>query len=232
MLLNGRVEVLAESALFEGLPSEALSRLAGRAVERHLNRGELLFSANDPSDGLYIVLSGSVRAFRVNLDGREQTIHIERPGGMLAEVAAFDGGPFPSTTIAEEDSDVLFLAREDVRQFMLQHPEAALKALTIIAKKLRMIASMVEQLALMDVGQRLARFLLDEAQSSVPKLTNGASFTLPLSHSQIASRLGSVREVVSRGLQKLTQQGIIRIQDHRVVLLNIRKLREHAEDAA
>lgn len=229
MSLNHRQEALAKSALFGGLPAEALSELAAGAIERGLKQGEILFSANDRSDGLYIVLSGSVRAFRVNLDGREQTIHIENAGGALAEVAAFDGGPFPSTTIAEEDSEVLFLSREIVRRFMIRHPEAALKALAILAKKLRMVASMVEQLALMDVGQRLANFLLEEAARTNPKLKDGISFNLPLSHSQIASRLGSVREVVTRGMQKLTHQGIIEIRGHQVVLRSIARLRDTAE---
>ena len=231
MSFDRRMEVLSKSVLFEGLRAETLSVLAECAMERRLKRGEILFSANDPSDGLYIVLSGSVRAFRVNLNGREQTIHIEQTGGALAEVAVFDGGPFPSTTIAEEDSEVLFLAKENVRRFMLQHPEAALKALAIVAKKLRMVASMVEQLALMDVSQRLAKYLLAEATSSIPKLKDGSSFSLELSHSQIATRLGSVREVVTRGLQKLARRGVIRVRGHRVVVLDVRKLRDHAEDS-
>ena len=231
MSLNRRVEVLAKSVLFESLQADVLSELAEGALERRLKRGEILFSANDPSDGLYIVLSGSLRAFRVNLDGREQTIHIERAGGALAEVAVFDGGPYPSTAIAEEDSEVLFLGRENVRRFMLQHPEAALKALAIVAKKLRMVASMVEQLALMDVSQRLAKYLLVEATNSNPKLKDGAGFSLELSHSQIANRLGSVREVVTRGLQKLAREGIIQVRGHRILVLNVRKLRNQAEES-
>lgn len=231
-MLDRRVEVLGRSALFEDLPAEILAELASGAIMRRLKQGEILFSANDPSDGLYIVLSGTVRAFRVNLDGREQTIHTESMGGTLAEVAAFDGGPYPSTTVAEEDSDVLFLSREDVRRFMFRHPEAALKALAILGRKLRMVASMVEQLALMDVNQRLARFLLEEAERNNSKLKDGATFSLPLSHSQIAARLGSVREVVTRGLQKLTQQGIIRLQGHSVVVVKINKLRKCAEDGS
>lgn len=225
---NRRLDALARSSLFESLPADALRELASSAVERRLRQGEILFTANQPSDGLYIVLSGSVRAFRVNLDGREQTIHIEQTGGTLAEVAVFDGGPFPSTTIAEEDSEVLFLARETVRRFLLDHPEAALKALAITARKLRMVASMVEQLALMDVHQRLARFLLDEATKAAPKLKDGASFPLALSHAQIASRLGSVREVVTRGLQKLAHQKVIEMQGHRLIVCNLRALRDYA----
>lgn len=226
-----RLEVLGKSQLFENLPAEALTELASGAVVRRLKQGEILFSANDPSDGLYIVLSGVVRAFRVNLEGREQTFHIEQVGGVLADVAVFDGGPFPSTAIAEEDSEVLFLDREDIRRFMLRHPEAAVKALGIMGKKLRMVASMVEQLALKDFNQRLSKFLLDEATHQTPKLTDGTFISLPLSHSQIAARLGSVREVVTRGLHKLTQQKVIQVRGRSVEILSVRKLRDHAEES-
>ena len=225
MSLEQRVEVLAKSALFQNLPGEALADLASHAHERRLGQGQILFTANEPADGLYIVLQGSVRAFRVNIDGREQTIHVERAGGMLAEVTVFDGGGYPSTAVAEEASVVLFFQKEHVRAFLLKHPEAALAALAMMAKKLRTVASLAEQLALKDVSQRLATLILDEAQHHTPELQDGASFSLPLSHTQIASRLGSVREVVTRGFQKLIQQGVIEVRGHRIVVLDVKALR-------
>jgi CRP-like cAMP-binding protein len=229
MSVERRVEVLAKTALFQNLPASALADLASHAYEHKLGQGQILFSANEPSDGLYIVLSGSVRAFRENLDGREQTIHVERAGGMLAEVTVFDGGPYPSTAAAEEESVVLFLAKQDVLRFLLQHPEAALAALAMMAKKLRVVASLAEHLTLKDVNQRLATLLLEEARHHSPEMRNGVSFSLPLSHTQLASRLGSVREVVTRGLQKFSQLGLIEIRGHRIVLLDVQALRDQAE---
>ena len=229
MSLERRMEVLAKSALFQSLPAKDLADLASRAHEHNLAQGQILFTANEPADGLYIVLRGSVRAFRVNIDGREQTIHVERAGGMLAEVTVFDGGTYPSTAVAEEASVVLFFRKEQVLAFLRQHPEAALAALALMAKKLRIVATLAEQLALNDLGQRLATLLLEEAQRNSTKLQDGISFSLPLSNTQIASRLGSVREVVSRGLQKLTQQGVIEIRGHRIVVLNVKALRAQAE---
>ena len=230
MSLDRRIDILMKSPWFKNLPRAALAELAERAVERQVPQGQILFTANEPAEGLYIVLSGSVRAFRENIEGREQTIHVERTGGILAEVAVFDGGPFPSNTIADEDSEVLFLATEDARRFMLLHPEAALAALANLAKKLRTVASLAEQLALRDVGQRLAMLLLEEARRAVPNLQDGVSFSLPLSHSQLASRLGSVREVVSRGLQKLAQNGVIETRGHRIVVLNVKALSKPGRD--
>src|SRR5215469_17595000 len=230
MSLERRTKILAKSALFHNLKEPALSQLAAHAVERKLKQGQILFTANEPARGLYVVLSGSVRAFRENFDGREQTIHVEHAGGTLAEVAVFDGGPYPSTAVADENSEVLFLATEDVRRFMLDHPQAALTALANMAKKLRIIASLAEQLALKDVGQRLATLLLEEARLASPKLQDGVSFSLPLSHMQLASRLGSVREVVTRALHKLVQNGVIETRGHCIVVLNAKELSAQARN--
>ncbi len=230
MSLDRRMEVLAKSAWFQNLPSTALAELAAHGRECKLSRGQILFTANQPAEGMYVVLSGSVRAFRENVDGREQTIHVESAGGTLAEVPVFDGGLYPSTTMAEEDSELLFLAKEDVRRFLLQHPEAALTALAILARKLRRVASLAEQLALQDVTQRLATLLLEEAQRKNTKLQDGVSFPLPLSHTQLASRLGSVREVVTRSLQKLVQQEIVAIHGHRIVILDLQALQAQTEN--
>ncbi len=231
MSIERRMAALAQSPLFQNLPAAALRNLARQGVERKLQQGQIIFSAQEPAQGLYVVLSGSVRAFRVNADGREQTMHTEQTGGALAEVAVFDGGVHPSSTMAEEDSEVLFLASKVVRDFLLQYPQAALTALEHLAKKLRAVAALAEQLALKDVGQRLAQLLLDEAQRKVPNITDGVSFSLPLSHTQIAARLGSVREVVTRSLQKLVQQKIIAIRGHRVSILHAAALRALTENS-
>jgi len=224
--------VLANSALFQSVPADALDALTQRAVVRRLRQGQILFTTNEPAAGMYVVLSGSVRAFRENVDGREQTIHVERAGGILAEVAVFDGGPYPSNAVADEDSEVLFLAASDVLNFLAQYPQAALAALAHMARKLRGVAALAEQLALKDVGQRLALLLLEKAGDTNGTMQDGASFSLPLSHSQLASRLGSVREVVTRAIHKLTHSGVIEVRGHRVVVRDIKALRAQAENRA
>jgi CRP-like cAMP-binding protein len=93
-----------------------------------------------------------------------------------------------------------------------------------MARKLRIVASLAQQLARKDVGQRLATLLLEEARLVTPKLQDGVSLSLSLSHSQLASRLGSVREVVTRALRKLAQQGIIETRGNRIVVLNAKEL--------
>lgn len=213
-----KIAALKRTALFGELDEATLKVLAERAVERRYERDEVLFIAGDEARGLYVVVEGAVRAFRESLDGREQVIHVERAGATVAEVPVFDDGPFPSTVAADEPTAVLFLDKRDVRRLSLAHPEIALAALKVLAGRLRRCAELVETLSLREVGQRLARFLLAEARAKGERA--GAGFTLTLAHTnqQIAARVGSVREVVSRALTRLQHDGHIRLEGRRLTI--------------
>lgn len=192
---------LQRTVLFGNLRPEQLTELARLARERKLAQGEMLFLAGEKAAGLFVILSGRIRAFRVNAQGREQTLHIESAGATLAEVPVFDDGTYPATAIAEEPATVLFLAKDDVRQFMLRHPELGLTALKLMAQRLRGHAELVDSLSLQQVGQRIARFLLDHAK--------GSQVDLAITNEELARQVGSVREVVSRTLTRLERDGLI-----------------------
>lgn len=190
-----------------------LKELSMLARERKLAQGEMLFLAGEKAAGLYVIASGVIRAFRVNSQGREQTIHTEREGATLAEVPVFDDGTYPATAVAEEPSTVLFLGKADVRQFMLRHPALAITALKLMAKRLRAHADLVDSLALQQVGQRLARVLLLESRARGARTGAGVQMDLTLSNGELARRVGSVREVVSRTLARLEREGLFTM-DH------------------
>src|SRR5579871_2615522 len=202
-----KASALARSILFGGLDRQALAELSGLARQRDLARGEVLFLAGEQAAGMFIVVSGAIRAFRVNAQGREQTIHVERDGATLADVPVFDDGVYPATAVAEEPTTVLCLSKEDVRNFMLRHPETALVALKAMAKRMRGHAELVDALALQQVGQRLARFFLDRCRDHGARMASGLEFDLALSNEELARQVGSVREVVSRTLSRLERDG-------------------------
>ncbi|HEX5229387.1 MAG TPA: Crp/Fnr family transcriptional regulator [Bryobacteraceae bacterium] len=189
------------TVLFGGLRPEALTELARLARERDLAQGEMLFLVGEKAAGLFVIVSGRIRAFRVNAQGREQTLHVESAGATLAEVPVFDDGAYPATAIAEEPATVLFLAKDDVRQFLLRHPELGLTALKLMAQRLRGHAELVDALSLQQVGQRIARYLLDHAK--------GSAVDLAITNEELARQVGSVREVVSRTLARLERDGLI-----------------------
>ncbi|HTR39476.1 MAG TPA: Crp/Fnr family transcriptional regulator [Bryobacteraceae bacterium] len=200
---------LGRTVLFGNLNPQELQELAALAHTRELAQGEMLFLAGEPAAGLFVIASGRIRAFRVNAQGREQTIHIEQEGATLAEVPVFDDGVYPATATAEQPSTVLFLEKGDVRRFMLAHPAVGLTALKLMAARLRGHAELVDALALQQVGQRLARLLLSEGRARGQRTAAGVEFDLTLSNTELAKRVGSVREVVSRTLTRLERQGLI-----------------------
>jgi len=161
---------------------------------------------------------GALRAFRESLDGREQVIHVEHAGATIAEVPVFDDLTYPSSVVAEEPTTVLFIDKKEVRQLCLKYPQIALAALKVLATRLRRCSDLVESLSLHEVDQRLAKFLLTEAQLHGKQTSNGLTVDLVLTNQQIASRIGSVREVISRALNRLQQNGLIIVNSRQIVI--------------
>lgn len=201
-----------------------IKALADASLVHPLKKGETLFNAGEEAKGLYVITKGSLRAFRGNPEGREQVIHVEKAGTTIAEVPVFDDKPYPSTVVAEEDSEVLFISKEDVKRLCLKHPAIALSALKLLAARLRKTAALAESLSLKDVDQRLAAFLLKEFREKRLK-----KLKLP-TNSVLAARLGSVREVVSRAFSKLENDGLVKLDEHRnAEVLNEEALSKYAE---
>ncbi len=220
-----RLVALQSTRLFGGLACEALVDIAQRAIELHLKKGEILFFSGEPARGLFVLVSGKIRTFHQNEDGRELVLQVDSDGSVLGDVPVFDDGPYTASAIAEIETDVLLIETSDIRKLCVKYPFLALAALKLMAGKVRRHASLVEALSLHEVGQRLALFLLAEAHSSADIQIE---FRLPLSNHEIASRIGSVRDVVSRAFGRLRHQGLISMKDRDVTILDIQGLEQYA----
>jgi CRP/FNR family transcriptional regulator len=225
--MTDKPKALRATELFGGLDDVEMRALAERAVERRLTKGEVLFVAGDDARGLYVVVDGALRAFRESPDGREQVIHVERAGSTIAEVPVFDDRPYPSTVAADQDSIVLFIDKRDVRRLIMEHPRIGIAALKLLAGRLRRCSDLVESLSLREVGQRVARLMLSESAAR-----GGATrFPFALTQHQIAARVGSVREVVSRSLARMQADGLVRIEGREVLIPDVDALRDYAGES-
>jgi CRP/FNR family transcriptional regulator len=222
-----KIAAFKQTELFRDLGDELLEKLAEQSITKKIDRNEVLFLAGEQAKGLYIIASGSVRAFRTSPDGREQVIHVERAVTTIAEVPVFDNGTYPSTVAAEEPSTLYFLSREDVMRTAASHPELALAAVRLLASRLRRCAELVESLSLREVGQRLAQLLLEQA-SKTGKVSRGITFHQPLTHNQLAARIGTVREVVSRVMFRLQSQGLITAKGRTITIPDRSALERYA----
>lgn len=213
-------QILKTTPLFAALDEAELSFLAARAGIRPFGAGEVLFSEGDACAGLYIVASGRVRIYKTSAGGREQVLAIEGAGSSIAELPVFDGGPYPASASALERSDVLFISRADLRSICLEHPEVSLKLLQVVGARLRKLVGIIEELSFTTVRHRLISWILREAAAQGRMTGRGIAFPLPASQQELASHIGTVRELVSRNLARLQAQSFIEVNGREITVLD------------
>lgn len=210
--------------LFAGLGETALREIAERTVPRSVAAGTRLFREGEPCKGLYVVMVGRVVVYRASPDGREQVMHTQEAGQPIAEVPLFDGGPYPASARAAEDSRLLFLPRDAFEWLYRNNPEIADAVIRDLGRRLRRMVRLVEKISLRDVPARVAATILEYAEAA-GALTTAAEFELPRTQDALARELATSREGVARALATLRRHGIIQQRGARVRVLDAQKLR-------
>jgi CRP-like cAMP-binding protein len=189
--------------LFTSLSAATRRRLATGALERAYQAGATLFRAGTEAVGIYVVLSGRVRVIR-SRDGRQYVIHTEGPGGTLAEVPFFEEGVLPATAVAIEPTRCLILNRDVLRATMREDPAVAWLFLRRLSSRVRDLVQRLDRTSTQAVPARLAAFLISRAEA-----VQVQPFTLGMTQLELAEELGTVREVLVRGLAHLRGVGVI-----------------------
>jgi CRP/FNR family cyclic AMP-dependent transcriptional regulator len=193
---------MADDALdneFQSLPP-SLRLLAARGIARSYRKGNVLIEEGSVGDNLYLILSGSLRAFSSDVRGREITYGVYGPGEYVGEMS-LDGGPRSASVITEEPSRLVMVTRASLLTHISEHPEFAFELLTKVIRRARAATLSTKQLALNDVYGRLKN-LVDES--------TGDGRPLALTHQGMAQRLGCSREMVSKLVKDLELGGYLR----------------------
>ncbi len=222
-LKAGRASVLTRVPLFSDLSDAELKFLSDRAVTKRYTAGELIFSEGDPCSGLYVIDAGEVRIFKTSPGGREQVLTVEHAGNSVAELPIFDGGTYPASASAATDCALLFISRSDFRALCLEHPEVALKVLRMVGLRLRRLVNIIEELSFTTVRHRLAALLLRFAREAGIR-SGRAEFKLSASNQELASQIGTVRELVSRNLSRFQAEGLIHMDGKTITIFDLAKL--------
>jgi CRP-like cAMP-binding protein len=223
-LTPSKISVFERVPLFAGLSPAETAAIVDRALERRFSPGEVLFHEGEECKGLYILGQGSVKIFKTSGSGREVMLAIEAAPSSVAEVPLFDGGPYPATASAVGAVVAHLLTKQDFQHVCRLHPEVPLKVLAVVGDRLRCLVRLVENITFGSVRQRLARALLEFGE-----LARAEAFPLPVTHEELAFRLGTVREVVSRNLSRFQAEGLLRIQKREVTLLDREGLAREAD---
>jgi CRP/FNR family transcriptional regulator len=150
---------------------------------------------------------------------------MEGPGSSFAELPVFDGGNYPASASALEDSEVLFISRQDFQSFCRAHPDVALKVIAVVGSRLRRLVGIIEDLSFTTVRQRLIALILRMAQTSGASSKAGVQVELTTSHQDLAAELGTVRELVSRNLSRLQAEGFLEVDGRKIVVKDVTGLK-------
>jgi CRP-like cAMP-binding protein len=213
------INMLRKIPYFNSLATEDLKQVALFTVERHFNRGDLILIAGENDGSLCYVCSGLVKVYKTSPEGKEQVLRLVGAGSTFNDVPALDGGPNPANVAAVESSTIYVIRRSGLHQLIKTRPEVAEAVVLTLAKTLRHLVALVEDL-LRHVTARVAKILLDREQSD-QQGQHAHRFT----QSEMAALVGSTREVVGRALKELETAGAIEMRHGQAIVLNQERLR-------
>jgi len=211
------VELLDNHPFFKGVDRDALEEIACYFRARTYHRGEIILLEGEYDCGVYFVQRGVVKILRSSEDGRTQTLAIVGPGQSFNEVPVVDGGPNPASAEAMTECTVYTVSRTEFSRLLDCYPQISKAMLGAFAARLRQLVELASDLTLRTVPQRLAKLLLEEANISGR-----------LTQHEMAARLGTVREVIGRSLRALSDEGLLRVEGHRIIITDPEGLKKKA----
>jgi CRP-like cAMP-binding protein len=219
-------KTLREIPMFSELTGEQLEEVAAQSSQISLKKHLQLFMEGEKYRGFYILLEGSIKVFRISNEGRETIIHLVKPKQVFADIPLFEGTDYPVSAEALIDSVLIFFNAGDFTALLEKNPQISLKMLAGFAKRMKSLTQKIEELSSKEVTSRLAKFILQEINSSGTGNLPEPFIKLSVSKTAVAGYIGTITETLSRSLKKLQDDEIIRVQGKKVFVTNIKKLKE------
>jgi len=223
------VATLRRLPLFTDLSEAELALLAEKVSRLFFDERAVIFREGDVCQELLIVEEGAVKIVKSASNGRQQLLSVERKGSSLAEVAVFDSGRYPASAEAASPTILLRLSADSFRKTCLQNPDMALKVFKVLAGRLRRLVGLVEDLSSSTVRARLIAYLIRMGEERGQQTPLGVHFQLTENNEELAVRLGTVRELISRNLGRLHEDRLIVMNKRTVSIPDFAILRDEIE---
>jgi len=217
-----QLEFLKSVPYFSDLSLAELESIRKLVFEKTADRAEMVLLEGESAANLYFVASGVVKVFKTSAEGKEQILSIVRPGESFNDVPIFDGGPNPASARAMGPLLLYGIKQQDMKAILRDHPQIALNVIKVLARRVRHLVSLVEDLSFKHVIGRVAKILLEHIggeMGSGPRLTQ----------QEMAAMAGTAREVVGRSLKALEEEGAIKLDRHRIIITDKEALQKIME---
>jgi CRP/FNR family transcriptional regulator, cyclic AMP receptor protein len=214
MVTTVSTAVLKAVPLFSSFPEDQLRMLASVVGRRSVPRSTTVMASGDATDSLYIVLSGRLKVLMSDAEGKEVILSIIGPGEFFGEMGLIDDSPRSASVLAIEPCELLSISKRDFKKCMAENFDMAQAVMRGLVRRLREADRKIGSLALLDVYGRVARLLLDMAET----VDGEKMVTKRLPKQDIAKMIGASREMVSRVMKDLQMGGYIEMRGSNIVL--------------
>ena len=211
-------EVLRTVPIFSELSDEDITSLAHLAIRKRYPKDTVVFFENEEGDFFFTILEGRIKVTILGDDGREVILSVLGPGDFFGEMALLDNEPRSATAIAVEESELLSLHRSDFQTVLNDNKSITSALIRVLSARLRRANHQISTLALLDVYGRVARVIVDMAREEGKRLRDGRIAFRRATHQEIANRIGTTRETVTRMLKDLERQGLIHVEGKEIVV--------------
>lgn len=224
--------VLQGMELFAGLDPDILAQVVRRARTRRIAKGATIFSQGEPALACHALIDGQVKITQRSGDGRNVTMRYIGPGEVFGAMGVFAGGSYLANAVAVSDCVEIRWPAQAVTELMQSHPNIALNALSMVARRLQAMQTRTHELVVEPAEQRIARALLRLARQAGRASPRGIAIGFPLSRRDLAEITGATHFTVSRALSEWQKLGIVESARKSVVVLDPEKLAAIAETSA
>ena len=217
-----QLEFLKSILYFSDLGLAELESIRKLVFEKTADRAEMVLLEGESAVNLYFVASGVVKVFKTSAEGKEQILSIVRPGESFNDVPIFDDGPNPASARTMGPVLLYGIKKNDMEAILRDHPKIALNVIKVLARRVRHLVSLVEDLSFRHVIGRVAKILLEHIGGETGR-------GLRLTQQEMAAMAGTAREVVGRSLKALEEEGAIRFDRHRIIITDKEALQKIME---
>jgi len=220
-------KTLRDVPQFGELTGETQQALASSAFRRHFDAGQVIYLEGEPAEFIYILESGWIKATRMTREGREQALMFLRPVEVFGDIAVLTGTTYPGTVVALEPVNVWVIPAKTLLDLIPHHPDLAMAVIRHLGERVLHYVHLVEDLSLRSVEARLAHTLLQHAEMQDGQLiVPRREWT---TFDEMAVRLGTVRDVLSRALKTLETENLLKVERQFIILLDPKGLAERGD---
>lgn len=218
------VDMIGRIKHFDALPRDLKDEIASASTHRHYEAGQVIYVEGEPAESIYVLESGWVKATRMTREGREQAMMFLRPVEVFGDIAVLTGTTYPGTVVALEDVDVWVVPAQTILDLIPRHPALAMAVIRHLGERVLHYIGLVEDLSLRSVEARLASTLLRNAEVQDGQLiVPRREWT---TFDEMAVRLGTVRDVLSRALKTLEEENLLRVEKQAIILIDPKGLEQ------